>query len=87
MMVLKRYSVEHALAAVALLVAIAQLDRLMHAGARARRNDRASLAAAHQLDVRFNRGIAARVKNFSCKHVFDDCHDVTLASFGFYIRF
>src|SRR4029079_7950970 len=55
----------HALAAVALLVAVAKLERLAHAGRRPRRHRRAPHDAAVERDVHFNRRITPRIENLS----------------------
>ena len=55
----------HALAEVALLVAVAQLERFPHARRGARRHRRPPHDAAVQRDVHFHRRIAARIENLS----------------------
>ena len=55
----------HALAEVARLVAVAQLDGLLGAGGRAGRHHRAAEAAVGQRDFGFERGIAAAVEDFA----------------------
>jgi len=49
---------QHTLAAVTLLVAVAQLDRLMLAGGRPAGHDHAPKGAVHQRHLDLNRGIA-----------------------------
>ena len=66
--------VAHALAAVALAVAVAQLDRLVLAGARAGGDRSAPDAAVREMDVHFDRGIAARVEDLARVHLRDVRH-------------
>ncbi len=66
--------VQHALAAIALLVAVAQLDRFMRAGRGAGRHRGAADDAAFQRDVDFDGGIAAAVENLAADDVRDCAH-------------
>jgi len=59
------HSLQHALAHVVGLVAVAQLHGFMFAGGGARRHNGAAQRAAFQNHVRFHGGVAARVKNFA----------------------
>ena len=61
----RTHGFRNALAAVALLVAIAQFPRFMLARAGAARNRRAPECAALQVDIDFNGRIAARIKNLA----------------------
>jgi len=65
---------QHALAEVALLVAVAQLDRLARAGRRARRHRGAAHRAALEQHVAFDGGVAATVENFAADDVNDGTH-------------
>ena len=60
-----------ALADVARLVAVAQLQRLALAGRRARRHRRPPEGAAVERDVDFDRRVAARVQNLAAVHACD----------------
>jgi hypothetical protein len=60
---------EHALAAVALRVAVAQLDRLPAAGGRARRHRRAAEDAGLEQHVGLHRRSPARVENLPRHHI------------------
>src|SRR5439155_27186104 len=68
------HGLAHALAAVALLVAVAQLDRLALAGAGARRHRRAAPGAGLELDLDLDRRIAARVEDLPRIDAGDDGH-------------
>ncbi len=59
------HGLQHALAEVMALVAVAQFHGLMLAGRSARRHNGAAHGAAFQNHVRFHGRIAARVKNFA----------------------
>ena len=59
------HRLQHALAEVMALVAVAQLNGLMLAGGSARRHDGAAECAAFQNHVRFHGGISTRIKNFA----------------------
>ena len=65
---------EHALAAVALRVAVAQLDGLARAGGGARGHRRAAERAGVQHHVGFDRGVAARVEDLAAANVDDAAH-------------
>ena len=65
---------QHALAEIARLVAVAQLDRLMRAGGGARRHRRAAHRAVLQHHVDLDGGIAAAVENFAADDVDDGGH-------------
>ena len=64
----------HALAEIARLVAVAQLDRLMRAGGGARRHRRAAHRAVFQHHIDLDGGIAAAVENFAADDVDDGGH-------------
>ena len=66
---------QHALAAVALLVAVAQLDRLVRAGRGAGRHGGAAHGAAFELDLDLDGGIAAAVEDFAGADVDDGAHE------------
>ena len=68
----RRNGLQHALAGIACLVAIAALDRLMRAGGGARRNGSAAHRAAVQMDIDLDGGVATAVQNFAGVNV-DDC--------------
>ncbi len=59
-----RHRFEHAFAAIAALVAVAQFNRFPRAGGRAGRRGGQTLRAGGQSDLRLNRGIASRIQNF-----------------------
>ena len=63
-----------ALAEVARLVAVAQLDRLVRAGRGARRHRRATHGAILQHDVDLHRRVAAAVEDFAADDVDDGGH-------------
>ena len=65
----------HALAEIARLVAVAQLNRLMRAGGGARRHRRAAHRAVFQHHIDLDGGIAAAVKNFAADDVDDGGHE------------
>ena len=65
---------QHALAAVAALVAVAKLDRLVGAGGGARRNGRATEGAGFQRHIDLDGRIAAAVENFAGVDVSDHRH-------------
>ncbi len=67
-------SLEDALAAVAGLVAVTELDGLEDAGRRARRNSGAALAAVLKEDLYLDGGVAARVEDLACLDVVDVGH-------------
>ena len=60
-----RNGLQHALAQVVALVAVAQFHGLMLAGGSARRHNGAAQCAAFQNHVRFHGGVSARIKNFA----------------------
>ena len=64
----------HALAEIALLVAVAQLDRLVRAGRGARRHRGAAERAVLQHDVDLDGRIAAAVEDFAADDVDDGGH-------------
>ena len=77
------HGLEHALAAEALLVAVAQLDRFVLAGGRPTRHRRAPRRAARQRDVRFDRRVAPAVENLARVYRYDRAHvSPTLAGDG-----
>ena len=65
----------HALAQIARLVAVAQFDRLMRAGGRARGHRGAPARAVFQNDIHFDGRIAATVQNFAADNVNNGGHD------------
>jgi hypothetical protein len=65
---------EHALAAVALLVAVAQFQRLVDAGAGAARHNRRADHAAVQTDFGFHRRVATAVQYLTCMYINDFTH-------------
>ena len=73
------HGLEHALAQVAALVAVAQLDGFARAGGCARGHGRAAHGARLQQHVAFHGGIAARVQDFPA----DDVNDCAHSSFLF----
>ena len=66
---------EHALAEVAALVAVAQLDRLACPGGSARRHGRPAHDPGLEQHVAFDGGIAARVEDLAADDVDDGAHD------------
>ena len=64
----------HALAEIARLVAVAQLDRLMRAGGGTRGHRRPSQRAILQHDIDLDRRIAAAIENFAADDVDDGGH-------------
>ena len=69
---------EHALAAVAVLVAVAQLQRLVRAGGCAGRHRRAPERAVFQHHFHFHGGVAARIQNLAGLDRFDVRHGYLL---------
>ena len=65
---------EHALAEVARLVAVAQLDRLVRAGRGARRHRGAAEAAVFQQHVDLDRRVAPAIEDFASVDVDDSSH-------------
>ena len=57
------------------LAAVAQLDGLVRAGARAARHDGAAGRARDQLDLDLDGGIAPRVEHLTPDHLDDRAHD------------
>ena len=76
---------QDALAAVDLLVAVAQLDRLVRARGRARRDARAAQGAVFQIDVHLDGGVAARVQNLPRLNI-RDCRRHSGSCFSFVCR-
>ena len=72
----------HALAEIALLVAVPQFDRLMRAGRGARGHRRAADRAVFQHHIDFNRGIATAIENFTANDVDDGGHVCTFLDGG-----
>ncbi len=68
------HGLAHALAAIALLVAVAQFDRLMRAGRGAGRHGRTPLGAGFQRDIHLDGGIAPAVQDFTGAKVGDAAH-------------
>ena len=66
--------VAHALAEIALLVAVAQLDRLMRPGRGARRDAGAAARAVFEHDIDLHGRIAAAIENFPADDVDDGGH-------------
>ena len=64
----------HALAEIPILVAVAQLDRLMRAGGGTRRHRGAADRAIFQHHIDFNCGIAPAIENFAANDVDDGGH-------------
>ena len=64
----------HALAEIALVVAVAQFDRLMRAGGGARWHRRTADRAVFQHHIDFNGGIAPAIENFAANDVDDGGH-------------
>ncbi len=67
----------HALAEIALLVAVPQFDRLMRAGGGARGHRRTADRAVFQHHIDFNGGIAPAIENFAANDVDDGGHVCT----------
>ena len=65
---------QHALAAVAGLVAVAQLDRLVHAGGGARGHRGAAHGAIFKYYINFDGGIAAGIEDFAADNVGNGGH-------------
>ena len=65
---------QHALAAIPPLVAVAQLHRLMRAGAGAGRDNRAARGAGLECDLDFDRRVAAAVQHFAGDDVGNGAH-------------
>ena len=65
-----------ALAEVAALVAVAQLERLVFAGARAAGHGGAPKRAVLEGDIGLDGGVATRVEDFAGQDAFDFCHGV-----------
>src|SRR5690606_25621753 len=71
----------YALAEITILVLVAQLDRFVLSGGRSARHGRAPGAAALENDLRFYRGIPARVEDLARMHT-NDCRHVRWPGFG-----
>jgi len=65
---------EHALAAVALLVAVAQFQGFVHARAGPAGDNRAAHSPAVELHFHFHRGVAAAVEHFPPVDDYDFAH-------------
>ena len=76
----------HALAEIALLVAVAQFDRLMRAGGSARGHRGAAQRAVLQHDVDFDGRIAAAVENFAADDVGDGGHEESRTFSGAFLQ-
>jgi hypothetical protein len=76
------HRVLHALAAIPMRVAVAQLHGFVLAGARAARNRRAPHHAVRKDDVGFNRGVAAAVEDLAGFDRGNGDHDVALVCVG-----
>jgi hypothetical protein len=74
------HGLEHALAQVAALVAVAQLDGLAAAGGGARRHGGAAHGAGFQQHVAFDGGVAAAVEDLAADDVNDGAHGVPFFS-------
>ena len=72
----------HALAEVAALVAVAQLDRLVRAGRGARRHRRAALRAVLEHHVHLDRRVAAAIQDLAADDVDDGGHGDCLLRAG-----
>ena len=68
------HRVERALAEVAALVAVAQLNGLERARGRAGGNGRTTEGTILQHNFHLDRGVAARVQDFTPEHIDDDAH-------------
>ena len=68
-------------AEIALLVAIPQLERFVHACGRPGGYCRASPRAVSKVDFHLNSRIAARIQDFKCRDTFDDCFHFILRMF------
>src|SRR6185436_13712672 len=68
------HGLQHALAEVALLVAVAQLHRFTRAGGGARGHGRAADRATVQHHIRFDGRVASRVDDFAAADVGDSGH-------------
>ncbi|MDT4883384.1 hypothetical protein FQZ97_1194200 [compost metagenome] len=73
------HGLEHALAQVAGLVAVAQLDGFARAGGGARGHGGAAHHARFQQHVAFDGGVAAAVQNFAAYDVNDGTHGFPFA--------
>ena len=69
--------VAHALAEIAVRLAVALFDRFVRAGGGARRHRRAAHRAVLQHDIHLDRGIAAAVENFAADDVGDAGHGMS----------
>ncbi|MNY52526.1 hypothetical protein D3C86_1882070 [compost metagenome] len=65
---------QHALAQVARLVAVTQLDGLPRTRGRARRHGRTAHHTGFQQHVALDRGIATRVENLATDDIYDCTH-------------
>ena len=79
------YRLGHALATVAVGIAIAQLDCLLGASRRARWYCGAAADPGFQNDIGFDRRVAARVENFASDDI-DDCTHALTPSFVIVVR-
>ena len=70
--------IKRALAQIAILVAIAQLNGLECARRRAGGNSRTTEGTILQHNFHFNGGVAARVQDFTPEHIDDDAHECLL---------
>lgn len=70
-------SAQHALAEIAALVAVAQLDGFAGAGGRARRHGRAAHGAGLQQHVTFDGRVAARIQDLAADDIDNCTHDFT----------
>ena len=75
-------SLEHALAVIAALIAVAQFDGLMDAGGSARRHGGAARRAGLQHDFDFDGGVAPGIQNLAAINIDDGGH-VSLALLSF----
>ncbi len=67
------HGLEHAFAAIALLVAVTQLHCLVDAGAGPAGHGGPANGPAAQLHFHFHRGVAPAVQNLTAYHGFDKC--------------
>jgi hypothetical protein len=65
---------QYSLPAVALLVPVAQFDRLVFAGGRAARDGRAAFRAPFELDVDFDGGVSPGIEDFARVYVNNSGH-------------
>ena len=79
-------SVQHALAKIAILVAVTKLDSFEGARRCAGRNDCATHGAVVKDDLDLNRGVAARIENLATINIKDDAHCCLLRQTSFNLK-